>query len=351
MNRKTKWMRGWFVTLLIFPVAWIFPHDEQSQMKINLLEKITLGNVEQWVLIRGEDLSNPILLFLHGGPGFPQMPFTHIDSKSLEKNFIVVNWDQRGAGKSYNEAIPKDTMSIDQFLSDTYELIQLLKARFSKDRLFLIGHSWGSILGMYTASRHPNDLYAYIGMGQVVAMEKAELISYRYTFEKARAANDSDAIEILTKIGPPPYTGGYQSLSAQRVLLEKYGGSFRNISYQDLGSYWNTSPYYSEIDKNNLMRAFVYTQNIMWDKLRGINLFAEIQKLDIPVYFFTGKYDYQTPFELLEEYFKVLEAPYKEIVWFENSGHVPNLDEPEVYQDKLINTVLKNTFNKWLLRN
>ncbi|UCE08085.1 MAG: alpha/beta hydrolase, partial [bacterium] len=312
MNRKTKWMHCLFIIFLIFPVVLVFPNKEQNQMRINSLEKIILGNVEQWILIRGEDLSNPILLFLHGGPGFPQIPFTHIDSDRLEKNFIVVNWDQRGAGKSYNEAIPKETMNIEQFLSDTHELIQFLKVRFSKDKIFLIGHSWGSILGMYTAFRHPNDLYAFIGMGQVVNMKKSELISYRYTLEKAKEADDSDAIEILTKIGPPPYDGGYQSLSAQRTLLEKYGGSFRKISYQDLGRYWNTSPYYSDIDKSNLMRAFVHTQNIMWDKLMGINLVADIQKLQIPVYFFTGRYDYQTPFELLEEYFKVLEAPYKE---------------------------------------
>jgi pimeloyl-ACP methyl ester carboxylesterase len=319
---------------------------ENNGRKINLLEEIIIGNTKQWILIRGEDTENPILLFLHGGPGFPQIPFTHIDSHRLEKHFIVVNWDQRGAGKSFNEAIPKETMNIEQFLSDTHELIQLLKTRFSKDKLFLIGHSWGSILGMYTAFRYPNDLYTFIGMGQVVNIKKSELISYHYTLEKAKETNDSDAIEILTKIGSPPYDGGYQSLSAQRNLLAKYGGSFRKISYQDLGRYWSTSPYYSEIDKSNLMRAFVYTQNIMWDTLMKINLATDIQNLQIPVYFFTGRYDYQTAFELLEEYFKVLEAPYKEIIWFENSGHVPNLDEPEVYQNKLINVVLKNTFKK-----
>jgi pimeloyl-ACP methyl ester carboxylesterase len=275
------------------------------------------------------------------------MPFTHIDSHRLEEHFIVVNWDQRGAGKSYNDgATPKETMNIEQFLSDTHELIQLLKKRFSRNKLFLIGHSWGSILGMYTAYRHPNDLYAFVGMGQAVNMSKSELISYQYTLEKAKEADDLDAIETLTKIGPPPYERGYQSLMAQRTLLEKYGGSFRTISYQDLGRYWNTSPYYSEIDKSNLMRAFVETQGIMWDTLMDVDLMEDVQKLEIPVYFFTGRYDYQTPCELLEEYYQVLEAPHKEIVWFENSGHVPNLDEPDAYQNRLIDIVLKNTFQE-----
>jgi pimeloyl-ACP methyl ester carboxylesterase len=324
----------------------IFRQEEPSRIRINSLEKITLGNVKQWILIRGENTSNPILLFLHGGPGFPQMPFTHIDSPRLEEYFIVVNWDQRGAGKSYNEDIPKESMKIRQFLSDTYELIQFLKTRFSKDKIFLIGHSWGSVLGLYTAYRHPEDLYAYIGMGQIVNMREGELLSYNYTLDKAKEANDSTAICMLKGIGSPPYREGYQGLSAQRMLLTKYGGSFRKISYQDLGKYWNSSPYYSEFDKSNLMKAFAQTQNVMWNELMEVNLATEIQSLQIPIYFFTGRYDYQTPFELLEDYFKVLEAPYKEMVWFENSGHVPNLDEPEIYQNKLINVVLKNTFKK-----
>ncbi len=330
----------------MFPNVWAFPNKGENKKNINSLEKITLGNVKQWILIRGQNVSNPILLFLHGGPGFPEMPFTHIDSQRLEKHFIVVNWDQRGAGKSYKEQISKETMNIEQFLSDTYELIQYLKARFSKEKIFLIGHSWGSVLGLYTAYRHPEDLYAYVGMGQIVNVREGELLSYNYTLEKAEEADDSDAIHMLKEIGPPPYSGGYQGLSTQRMLLAKYRGSFRKISYQDLVRYWNTSPFYSEIDKNNLMKAFVYTQNIMWEKLVDVNFFEDISKLQVPVYFFIGRYDYQTPFELVKSYFKVLDTPYKEIVWFENSGHVPNLDEPEVYQDMLINVVLKNTFKK-----
>lgn len=186
----------------------LFAHvQDESKTGIDALEEITLGDVKQWILIRGEDVSNPILLFLHGGPGFPEMPFTHIDSPRLEEHFIVVNWDQRGAGKSYNPEITEETMNIEQFLSDTYELIRILRQRFSKDKIFLIGHSWGSILGLYTAYRHPDYLHAYIGMGQVVDMREAEMISYRYTVEKAREAEDGEAIKMLKTIGQPPYEG------------------------------------------------------------------------------------------------------------------------------------------------
>ncbi len=134
-------------------------------------------------------------------------------------------------------------------------------------------------------------------------------------------------------------------MSTQRQLLARYGGTFRKLTYMDMGRYWYTSPHYTETDANNLMSAFMVTLNAMWDDLMHIDFFKDVQELKVPVYFFTGRYDYQTPFEILERYFATLKAPHKEIVWFENSGHMPNLDEPEVYQDKLIQVVLKNTLH------
>lgn len=130
------------------------------------------------------------------------------------------------------------------------------------------------------------------------------------------------------------------------MLLARYGGSFRKITYIDLGRYWNSSPFYTDADKANLMRAFILTQNLMWDEMMEVNFFDDVLEMQIPVYFFMGRYDYQTPFELVERYYEALNAPYKEIVWFENSCHMPNLDEPEVFQDKMIHVVLKNTLKK-----
>jgi pimeloyl-ACP methyl ester carboxylesterase len=285
---------------------------------------------------------NPILLFLHGGPGFPEMPFVHIDSPELEKYFLVINWDQRGAGKSYNTNIPKETMNLKQFMTDTQELIQLLRKRFAKEKIFLLGHSWGSILGLYTVYHHPEWFHAYIGMGQVANMKEGEAASYEYTIKKAKEAGDTEALEILQKIGPPPDWTGYQQVSAQRQILAKYGGTFRKITYMDMGKWWYASPHYTDNDKKNLMPAFMQTQNLMWESLKGIDFFKDVPKILVPVYFFTGRYDYQTPFTILQKYFNELDAPYKEIVWFENSGHMPNFDEPEAYQEKLINIVLKN---------
>ena len=319
--------------------------QENDEIGINSLEEIELGGVKQWILIRGHSTSNPILLYLHGGPGFPQMPFTHIDSRKLEKHFLVVNWDQRGSGKSRSPDIPAESMNIEQFLSDTHELIKMLRSRFSQEKIFLLGHSWGSILGLYTASKYPEYLHAYIGMGQVVSVKEGEIVSYKYTLEEAEKAKNVKDVELLKGIGSPMNWESFQSVSMQRRLLAKYGGSFRNITYIDMGRFWNMSSYYSDEDKSNILLTFANTLNMMWKKLMKVDFFKEITEVSVPVYFFTGRYDYQTPFEIVERYFGILKAPYKEIVWFEDSGHVPNLDEPEVYQDKLINFVLKNTIS------
>lgn len=327
-----------------------FPAQEKSETGVDTLEEITLGGVKQWILIQGEDKTNPVLLTLHGGPGFAEMPYTHVCSSSLKKHFVVVDWDQRGAGKSFDPDIPEETMNIEQLLSDTHMLIQMLKSRFSKDRIFLVGHSWGSVLGLYTAYKHPEDLHAYIGMGQVVNMREGEIVTYEYTLGKAKEAGDEKAIDLLKKIGAPPYAGGLQSLFTQRMLLAKYGGSVRNISLTDLDEIRNASPFYTKDDNENYMKAFMRTISLMWDNLQEVDFFEEVPEVRVPVYFFTGRYDYQAPFELLERYFKELKAPYKEIVWFENSGHMPNLEEPEVYQKMIIQIERKYPSNKGVSR-
>lgn len=316
---------------------------QKDSIKINLMEEVELGGAKQWILIRGTEPSNPLLLFLHGGPGQPEMPFTHIDSKLLEKHFIVVNWDQRGAGKTAESGTSPEKMNIDQYLSDTHELIALLKIRFQKEKVFLIGHSWGSILGLLTACKYPEDLYAYIGMGQVVNMQKSEVLGYKYVLEKAKNAEDEEAVTQLVEIGSPENWKDFKTIEIQRTLLAKYGGVFGKISYREMGKYWYTSPYYSQNEKQNLMITFAKTQEVMRPKYMVIDFEKEVHKVKVPVYFFQGKYDYVTNFELVESYFKKLKAPYKEIVWFEESGHHPNLDEPEKYQEMLIKKVLKNS--------
>ena len=317
----------------------------QLPSKINIQKEVELGGVKQWIQVRGADTANPLLLFLHGGPGFPEMPFSYFDSQELENHFIVVNWDQRGSGKSNFPDFPYETLTLEQLRSDTKELVTLLRNEYSKDKIYLLGHSWGSILGLYTVANYPEDFYAYIGMGQVINSNEGELISYQYALTKAKEAMDTVSINQLNSIGLPPYEG-YQSTSIERNILGKYNGVFGGeLNYPELIRLINQSPDYTQEEKQNFLPVFIQVNNLMWKQVTTIDL-TGIKKIEVPVYLFLGKHDYSVPFELAVRYFNKLDAPYKEIIWFENSGHYPNLEETKKYQDVLINEVLKNTLTQ-----
>jgi len=192
-----------------------------------------LGGIEQWISIRG-NIDNPILIYLHGGPGTPVMPLFRHFQASLEDYFLIVQWEQRGAGKSFSRRIPKETMTIEQFISDLYELIELLKKRFSKTKIYLIGHSWGSVLGTFIVQRYPQLFYAYIGVGQASNTVETEKRMYEFVLERSKELNNKKAIRQLEKVGPPfkglypPYTtfykGGYMAKMTVYGWVAKYGG-------------------------------------------------------------------------------------------------------------------------------
>jgi len=330
--------------ILLFIVS-IFPHISIAQSnvvnEISILEEVKLGNAKQWIQISATNLNNPILLFLHGGPGYSSMPYLHVDSKLLKEHFIVVHWDQLGAGKSYSNNINPKDMTVKRFLNDTHELIQILKRRFDKEKVFLLGHSWGSCLGLYTAINYPEDIYAFIGMGQVVDLLQGEIDGYNYTMQKAIELNDTLAIQTLQDIGKPPFKGGMQSLIKQRILLGKFGGAFKNIHYTEIANIRKSSPYYTEEDQHNYMHGYGFSYHCLWDQVMKVNFFNEETDLKVPIYFFEGRYDYGTPFALVEKYIKTITAPHKEIIWFKNSGHFPNLEETQKYQEQVIKIAAK----------
>lgn len=174
----------------------------ESPNGIASLEKIRLGGVDQWILIRGWDRSKPLLLFLHGGPGFPEMPFAHVNA-DLERDFVVVHWDQRGAGKSY--PAPNDSLDVEQFVADTRELSGLLLQRFHGPKLLLVGHSWGSLVGALTAARDPEKFFGYVGISQFADAPESERMMYRFALEQADRTGNARAVRELRRIGLPPY--------------------------------------------------------------------------------------------------------------------------------------------------
>ncbi|UNC91414.1 alpha/beta fold hydrolase [Candidatus Contubernalis alkaliaceticus] len=316
---------------------------------IQSLEQVTLGEVEQWISIRGHDQNNPVLLFLHGGPGSSVIPIVRHFNSGLEEYFVVVNWDQRGAGKSYNPDIPVDSMNIEQFVSDTLELTHLLQERFEQEKIYLMGHSWGTIIGTPAVQQQPELYHAFIGVGQAVNFKEGEKISYNYTLDAAYRLGDEKAIQQLEDIGPPPYLGDdfHNRIVVQRTWLQKFGGldyTERNPTRSDINYVWLflTAPEYSLGDTVNMLKGGQFSFRALWEQLHQFNYIEEIPRLEVPVYFLMGRHDYVTVFELVEEYYDKLEAPHKELIWFDNSAHSPNFEEPERFVEVVTQKILQD---------
>ncbi|HWI52916.1 MAG TPA: alpha/beta hydrolase [Symbiobacteriaceae bacterium] len=292
------------------------------------LKTVEINGTKQTLLLRGESRNNPIVLFLHGGPGSAQISFARQWLKELEKDFVVVNWDQRGAGLSYSGQIPKESMTIAQFIEDTRVVSELLLAWFGQEKLFLVGHSWGTVLGTLTAARYPHLFHAYIGMGQVAAMADNEAVSYRFTLETAKQRGLSKAVKELERIGPPPY--GIRQIGVQRKWLRQFGGFMRQGSLtQMVLRSMLASTEYTLADFVRYTQGAAFTLNHMWDEVMTVNLPVQVPRLEMPVYYILGRHDMNTPSELAVAYFNQLSAPAKALFWAENSGHVIPGEEPD----------------------
>jgi len=315
---------------------------------ISSLEEITLGDLKQWVFIRGTDQNNPVLLFLHGGPGAPLlgMSSSRIFDAELIKHFTVVHWDQLGAGKSYDRDIPVNSMTLDRFVEDCNELIDYLRNKFHTQKVFLVAHSGGTIIGIKTAYKYPEKIHAYVGVAQVIDEYEGQKVAYDFLIEEAEKSGDVGRLNAIKAVGPPPYESPKKFLEMERHIGH-YGGFMHEararrqmliavISFL-------TSPEYSLSEGIRTFRniGFDFTINAMWDELKNVNLTKEIQSIKAPIYFFEGKYDMATPTAIVEKFYDNIDAKKgKKLFIFENSGHMPMIEEKEKYQTLLINRVL-----------
>ncbi|MGC8771720.1 MAG: alpha/beta fold hydrolase [Brevinematia bacterium] len=303
-----------------------------SESRIDKIEKLTIGGITQWISLRSDNIKNPIILFLHGGPGTAQISFSRKSQKRLEDSFLVINWDQRGAGRSYSRSLRKSDMKIELFIEDAEELIEYLLKRFGQEKVYLVGHSWGTIIGAYVTAKRPDLIQAYIAIGQIVDMERGELISYQFTLDEARRLNNKKAIQQLEKIGPPPYAN-LSDAGVQRDWLSKFHGAvyegnllgtiLKNISIRDL----------RPLDIIRFVAGAMLSLSTLEDEQNKVKLLQDVPEMKVPVYFCCGRRDYNVPFELVIEYAERLKAPQKRIIWFDHSAHLPNFEEPELFCD------------------
>lgn len=297
-----------------------------------------IGDIDQWVMIRGRDATNPLLVILHGGPGSSETALFRTFNAALEDAFTVVYWDQRGAGRSYSKSIPDASMTIDRFVADLDELVDALLTRFAKRGVVLLGHSWGSALGVLYTARHPAKISAYVGVGQVADMAASEAASYAFALDKARALERKTAIRQLLAIGPPPHT--ISQVGVQRRWLMALGGAFGpNFSVGKL--LWNslTSPEASPLDLLRLIRGSIFSTKHLWPELMDTNLARDVRRLDAPVVLILGRLDMQVVASVSAAYFEVLDAPSKDLFWMETAGHTAPFEEPEAFNRIMVETV------------
>ncbi len=287
---------------------------------------LRLGGLDQWVMIRGQSIANPPLILLHGGPGFTEMRLFRHFNAPLEKSFTVVNWDQRGSGKSFDRKIPKSSMTVEQFIADLDELVDAVRKRLRQDKVTIFGHSWGSALGVLYAARFPEKVAAYVGSGQIGNWPAGELSSYAFVLAEAERRHNRKAIKQLRAIGQPPHTA--KRLWVQRAWLDRVEGHPGGMSLWKFGRIILGGPESSIFDLPDIRRGFLFSLDAMWAEVSALNLITAVPALRMPVFFFLGRRDHQVPAETSVAYFDVLTVPLKKLLWFEESRHEPFVDEP-----------------------
>lgn len=321
--------------LFIFPSWTPEIRDENGNALSNsvaTLEEITLGGIKQSILVRGTDRNNPIILFLHGGPGYPQIAYARKYQQELEKDFVVVNWDQRGSGKSYHWNMSDEDLQVGNLIADTAELTKYLQQKFNQPKIFIVGHSWGSLLATRTVQKHPELYYAYIGVGQVANSPLSEQLSYQFVRDEAQKQHNEQAIRELDMIGPPPYKNPRKDATLERKWVTTFGGSERKShTYQDLIKGVLLAPEYTWLDGVRLAMGDSYSRNAILPQTQQTNLLETVPELGVPVYLCMGRYDYMTPSAVAYSYYEKLIAPEKHFIWFEESAHFPHFEEREKF--------------------
>lgn len=309
--------------------------------KFNSVEKLELGGIEQYCIIRAEDVSKPVMLFLHGGPGVPEYFIMKEENKQLQKYFIMVYWEQRGAGKSYCRDKSNCNLTTKQLIEDTKELSEILINRFNKEKIYIMGHSWGSMLGLLTVQKYPELFYAYLGIGQVSNQYEAEKESLQWIKHRADELNDKKGLKKIQTLTLPEPLADVKEwdyyLRVHRKYLLKYGGTYhQKVSMLKFLKDFLFVSEYTLKDKIMLIPSAFYSLKCLWHDVVSINLYQEISSIDVPVYIFQGVHDYQVSYALAKKFFDNLKAPKKQFLTFENSAHSPITEEYHSFNEKVI---------------
>lgn len=309
-------------------------------IKDSISEKVfvSINGVKQGMIIRGKNRHNPVVLFLHGGPGMPEYFLAEKHLTELENNFTVCYWDQRGSGLSYNSNMPPKELTEEQLISDTLEATNYLRRRFGQDKIYLAAHSWGSFLGIQAAARAPQLYHAYIGIGQISDQLKSEQEAYQYMLGYYKDSGDSEMVKKLEAY--PVLTSNaamnaYLSSSLRDDAMHRAGiGTMHTMKSVVNGIFWPIMlcRAYTLNEKINIWRGKAFSQNSELKKAEfSTDLTEKVTELQIPVYFVSGKYDLTVSHSLAKSYLTKIKAPVKGFYLFEHSAHSPLFEEPDKF--------------------
>nr|WP_241242810.1 alpha/beta hydrolase [Paenibacillus whitsoniae] len=315
------------IAVKMFMPTWT-PHIK-SENSISELGQVELNGAGHEVMIRGADRNNPIIIFVHGGPGCSEIPYVRKYQKELERKFTIVHYDQRGSGKSYHFFNNYSNLTSDLLVEDLLELTDYVTKKLNQDKVLLIGHSFGTYIGIKAAAKAPEKYDAYVGIGQVANTVQSELDSLVYIVEQAKQAGNWDDAEKLDSLQKSIERG---EDTTPRSLVRKYGGAARLINEnKDYFLGFLVSPEYNGLDAIRYFRGVSVSQNVLLEEERKNNIPRIVDHLDIPVYFVMGEYDYMTSLKAAKTYFEAIEAPEKHFIRFEKSAHYPQFEEKEQF--------------------
>jgi pimeloyl-ACP methyl ester carboxylesterase len=327
------------------------PQGSPLPNSIAALEKVRLGGADQWLILRGHDTRKPVLLFLSGGPGASEAARVLRFNQELEQHFVVVIWEQRGCGKSYPSHYPSSRLTLAQYEADLIELADLLRERFDEQKIYLVGHSWGTIIGAQAAIARPDLFHAYVGTSQMVDVLETDQVIYEMVMDASRQAGDAQFVSTLEAQGPPPYAGllpirPYAALFGREYTLFEYP-MIQSEEYRregDILMLMLKQPEYGWLDRIYYLLGLVNTFNVVYPQLQDLDYRRDAARFELPVYLILGRHDMNNPAQIPEEYYNLLEAPRKQLYFFENSGHGMIWEEPSLFLDILVNTVLAETY-------
>jgi pimeloyl-ACP methyl ester carboxylesterase len=318
-------------SVLFFSLLFSLTASAENSKPIDQLEKIQINGTSQWLLYRGERTDLPILLFVHGGPGAPLMYFSRAFDQHFTKDFLVVHWDQRGTGKSYDPDLAMDSFTAEQVAADGLQVVNHLKKKFGRPKILLVGHSWGTIVASWMTQKAPEDFTAYVSVGTVADIQAGDEMAYAFLQDNVFKYGDKKDKADFKQLGHPPWKEFSQLVIRSRLMM-KFKGSFFSLDNEQINAAVNKNSEYSKEEMKNIDAGMEKIWHQILPFLATYKAIRFVKEFSVPVIFAQGKHDMATPAKLSRAYYDQVAAKKgKQWVEFANSAHFPMYEEPEKF--------------------